>query len=192
VDQAKFWREQGTQTNKQGVSGAVAYNQGRYAVDILSLQPTGAGFNAKSAPVSSPSASGIDPLSVINFGTGSGDFAHYQKLGSGIKSAVEQMAQAFKAATGRKLSINSAYRSFDEQQAIYNAWQAAGGSASNPSAGGYYMPAKPSATAPHARGVAFDIPRADIASLNELGLLGKYNFTFPFPVNDPVHIQYNG
>ena len=189
VDQAKFWRTQATQTNKQGESGEIAYNQGRYAVDILSLQGN---TNANAAPVGSSSTSGIDPMSVINFGTGSGDFTHYQQLGSDIKTAVEKMAFAFKQKTGRKLSINSAYRSFDEQQNIYNSWLAAGGTKDKPNAGGYYMPAKPSATAPHARGIAFDISRADIATLNDLGLLGQYNFTFPFPVNDPVHIQFKG
>jgi predicted chitinase len=191
VDQARFWREQATQTNKQGVSGEVPYNQGRYAVDILSLQ--GAVMGPKSGnPSGGDSTSGIDPQSVINFGTGSGDYSHYQKLGSDIKTSVEKMAAAFKAATGRKLSINSAFRSFDEQQEIYNKWLAAGGTKSNPSAGGFYMPAKPSATAPHARGIAFDLSRADIADLDRLGLLGKYSFTFPFPVNDPVHIQFTG
>ena len=192
VDYAKSWRDQGTQANKQGVNGDVPYNQGRYAVDILSLQPTEAGTTPSTAPTGGDSASGIDPMTVITFGSGSGDFAHYQKLGSDIKTAVEKMAFEFKKATGRKLSINSAYRSVDEQQAIYNGWLAAGGSPTNKSAGGYYMPAKPSATAPHARGIAFDISRADIATLNDLGLLGNYGFTFPFPVNDPVHIQYKG
>ena len=193
ADKAKTWRNTGSQTNKQGISGDVPYNQGRYAVDILSLQATGADIVPKSAgPSAGTSASGINPMDVINFGTGSGDFAHYQKLGTDIKTAVEKMALEFKTKTGRKLSINSAYRSFDEQQNIYNSWLAAGGSPTNKSAGGYYMPAKPSATAPHARGVAFDMARADIETLTSLGLLGKYSFVFPFPVNDPVHIQYNG
>ena len=76
--------------------------------------------------------------------------------------------------------------------AIYNAWQAAGGTKENPRAGGYYMPSKPSATSPHPRRIAFDIAKPDIANLNRLGLLEKYNFSFPFPINDPVHIQFAG
>ena len=54
------------------------------------------------------------------------------------------------------------------------------------------MPSKPAPSSPHLRKVAFDVAKADINKLNQLGLLEKYNFGYPFPVNDPVHIQFVG
>ena len=103
---------------------------------------------------------------------------------------MENMAKEYKERTGRKITINSAYRSLDEQTAIYNAWLAAGGSKTNPKAGGYYMPSKPNPSSPHPQKIAFDIPKQDIATLVDLGLLEKHKFTFPFPEKDPVHIQF--
>ncbi len=191
-NQAKFWREQATQKNKLGEPGSQAYNQGRFAVDVLSLQATSAG-GASTAPADTAQtgeSSGIDPNSVLLFTTGSGDYAHYLELGTAIRTAMEQMAKEYKERTGRKITINSAYRSLDEQTAIYNAWLAAGGGPNKPKAGGYYMPSKPNPNSPHPQKIAFDIPKQDIAALKDLGLLEKYKFTFPFPEKDPVHIQF--
>lgn len=187
---AALWRKDNVGTDSEDATPIQSYNQGRYAIDILSVaQGTSAG--AAAAPAGD-SLSGIEPMSVLNFSSGSGDFAHYQGLGSEVKTAIEMMAKDYLSQTGKKLTINSSYRSIEEQTAIYAAWQAAGGSASNPRAGGYYMPSKPSTNSPHNRKVAFDMNPTDISALISLGLLSKYNFSYPFPANDPVHIQYNG
>lgn len=194
---AKFWRDQATQTNKQGVSGKVPYNQGRYAIDVLSVLADIA--NTSQAAQDQPTAgdntaSGIDPDSVINFTKGSGDKDHYNLLGVSIRTAFEKMADEFKTKTGRKITLNSAVRTFEEQTKIYNAYNAAPNTGSKtknvPGYGNISMPAKPSSNSPHVRGVAFDIAKADLQELIKLGLIDKYNFNFPFPVDDPVHIQF--
>jgi hypothetical protein len=190
--QAGAWRNQAVQTNNQGQPGYIGYNWGRYAIEVLVAQT----ISANQAPVSGPSASGIDPASVINFTNGSGDLAHYNMLGSSIKTSFEKMAKEFLSKTGRKITISSAIRTMAEQTALYNGWLAAGGSKSNrtvtvPGYGKVSMPAVPSSNSPHVKGIAIDIARADIQDAMRLGILGEYNFIFPFGASDPVHIQYN-
>ena len=195
TSQAKFWREQGTQANKQGVPGHVAYNQGRYAIDVLAVQAAEAANPV--SPTAVDTVSGVDPKDVISFSSGSGDMAHYAMLGTSIRTQFELMAKEFKEKTGRKINLSSAVRTLEEQTNIYNAYNAAptvaGSKTKNvPGYGNISMPAKPSENAPHIRGIALDISKADLAQLEALGLLGKYNFVYPFPVNDPVHIQFKG
>lgn len=185
IASAKTWRLQNTPP-----SGTTPYNWGRYAIDVLALP-------AAPVLVSEPSASGIGPTDVINFTNGSGDLTHYNLLGATMKTNMEKMAAEFKAKTGRKITLSSAVRTMAEQTAIYNGWLAAGGTSSNrtvnvPGYGHISMPAKPSSNSPHVRGVAFDIGRADVQALIQMGLLDKYSFNFPFPANDPVHIQNKG
>lgn len=216
TSEAKFWRQQGTQTDSQGTPGSVPYNQGRYAIDILAAQgvkavnpaapaavpaaPKPAATSSTPAVVDADSASGIDPASVINFAkTGSsGDRAHYDMLQPQVRSLMEKMADEFKQKKGRKITLTSAVRTLEEQTAIYQAWLRAGGKPGvkstvyAPGYGNLYMPAKPNPNAPHVRGVAFDLAKADIRDLISLGLLDKYKFKFPFPIADPVHIQYKG
>lgn len=189
VASAKEWKQFGTLANGLGVAGTVPYNQGRYAIDVLSEQAT-----AVANPVSPDveiGDSGITPSDVLVFTSGTGDYAHYMRLGAGIRSSMERMAQEYKLLTGEKITINSAYRSLEDQTRVYQAWLAAGGNrATKPFAGGYYMPAQPNANAPHSRGIAFDIPKATIMKLISTGLLAKYNFSYPLGDRDPVHIQY--
>jgi putative chitinase len=199
---AARWRTQGSQTNKQGTPAYVAYNQGRYAIDVLSIAEdevilSGTATVTESSTVGDQSPSGVDPASVINFTNGSGDLAHYNMLSVSIRSAFEQMADEFKQKTGRKIMLSSAVRTLEEQTKIYNGWLAAGGSATNrtvnvPGYGNISMPSKPNPNSPHVRGIAYDIGRLDLQQLVSFGLLDKYNFEFPFPVNDPVHIQFKG
>jgi hypothetical protein len=173
VRKALAWR-------KEGGAGAAAYNWGRYAIDVLAMQVV-----AAATPVvpASPSTSGIGPESVINFTANSGDKAHYEMLAGPMKAAFENMAKEFKAKTGRKVTLSSAKRTLEEQTALYNAWLA----------GNKHVlkPAKPSPNAPHIRGIAFDIARADLQYLLSTGLLDKYGFNFPLAY-DVVHIQYKG
>jgi len=192
---AAQWRKQNTGKDNAGVSPVNNYNQGRYAIDILSQAPAA----TSTAPVGSAgpgtdygTESGIDPTTVMTFTSGSGDFAHYKQMPADVRTAMELMAKDYFDQTGKKITINSSYRSMEEQTAIYNAWVAAGGTKENPKAGGFYMPSKPAPSSPHLRKVAFDVAKADINTLNQLGLLEKYNFGYPFPVNDPVHIQFVG
>ena len=189
---AAQWRKKNTGKNSAGATPVNSYNQGRYAIDVLSQAPAAVSTASVGSGVDYGTDSGVDPTTVLIFTTGSGDFAHYKQMPADVRTAMELMAKDYFAQTKTKITINSSYRSLDEQTAIYNAWVAAGGTKENPSAGGYYMPSKPSAASPHPRKIAFDLAKPDIANLSRLGLLEKYNFGYPFPVNDPVHIQFVG
>ena len=198
-DQARFWREQAnTITNKQKQTCDTPYNQGRYAIDVLAIQATTVTTSSTTSTVDTgPSGSGINPLDVIQFTNGSGDLAHYNQLPAALRATFEKMANEYKQLTGRKLLVSSSYRSVEEQAALYQRWQQYGGI--NPgqvvqdeNGNKIYMPSKPSASSPHAQRIAFDLSKSDIALLNSKGILAKYSFAFPFPVNDPVHIQSKG
>lgn len=189
VASAKEWKQFGTLANGLGVAGTVPYNQGRYAIDVLSEQATEAANPV--SPDVEIGDSGITPSDVLTFTNNTGSYASYMRMGPAIRNAMESMAQEYKLLTGEKITINSAYRSLEDQTRIYQAWLAAGGNkATKPAAGGYYMPAVPNANAPHVRGLAFDLPKATILKLISYGLLSKYNFSYPFPVADPVHIEF--
>ena len=199
-DQAKFWREQAnTITNKQKETCDTAYNQGRYAIDVLSIQTTGPTTTLSDAVVTlGPSGSGINPLDVIQFTSGSGDYDHYMQMPADLRAKFESLASEYKQLTGKKLMLSSSYRSVEEQTALYQRWVSLGGNIpGNPvvqdeTGSKIFMPSKPSASSPHARRLAFDLSKTDIAFLESKGLLAKYNFLFPFPINDPVHIQTRG
>lgn len=191
--QAKFWREQATQTNSAQQAGSIGYNWGRYAVTILAADPK----LATTAVASGPSASGTDPKSVIDFGSGSGDPAHYAMLSAPMRTAFEKMATEFLAKAKRRIKLSSAVRTMAEQAAIRAAWERAGGTPSNPTVnvpgyGHLSMPAVPSSNSPHIKGIALDISRADVQELLRLGIMGQYSFSYPYGAKDPVHIQFNG
>ncbi len=199
-DQARFWREQAnTITNKQKQTCDTPYNQGRYAIDVLSIQTTTPATTRSLEVVNTgPSGSGINPQDVIQFSSGSGDFEHYKEMPAELRAKFESMASEYKQLTGKKLMLSSSYRSYEEQAGLYNKWISLGGSLpGNPvvqdsSGTRIFMPSKPSTTNPHTRRLAFDLSKTDIAFLDSKGLLAKYNFSFPFPVADPVHIQTKG
>lgn len=196
IADAVKWRTTGIGADIFDAPATRPYNQGRYAIDVLDAQVTD---QAKAATADSiaTSTSGIDPNDVITFTSGSGDFAHYMKLGTSMRTSLEQMANEFKQLYKRKIVLSSSYRSIDEQQKIYDEWVAAGGKMpDNPtvvtkSYGRVSRPAKPNSAAPHNRGIALDTNASDIQILIKSGLLAKYGFTFPMPVNDKVHIQFN-
>ena len=183
-------KQSNTSTGGTGSSqGGTGSSQGGTGAAMTTTTPT------TPTPATEPSTSGLSVDDLINFTNGSGDRAHYDMLGPDIKTSMEKMAAEYKAKTGRKITLSSAVRTMEEQTKIYNGWLAAGGSSSNrtvnvPGYGRISMPARPSSNSPHVRGVAFDIGRSDIQTLISLGLLDKYAFNFPFPTNDPVHIQY--
>lgn len=80
------------------------------------------------------------------------------------------MAYEYNQRTGKKIRINSAYRSVAKQKALYDAWIARG------KTGGAV--AKPG-NSRHNSGVAIDIASANANELDSLGLLKKYNFHRP-------------
>jgi putative chitinase len=192
-DQAKFWREQGNNiTNEQKETPDSAYNQGRYAIDVLSISTAGTGAGGVVGSVV-PSTTGIDPNDVFNFTTRSGDGAHFDVATVDFKDRLLQAARDYKAATGKKITISSTVRTQDEQTAIYNGWIAAGGQLpGNPTVnvtpyGNISRPVQ--VVGNHGLGIAADISVADAIAMEQMGLLAKYGLYRFDPVGDPPHIQ---
>lgn len=127
-----------------------------------------------------------------------GGKASFGKLIPAFQTALKAMAFEYKQATGRPLVINSAFRSIQEQQALYDAWLAAGGNRStNPAVytqeyGTLFIPTNPKAgeTSSHSIGAAIDTNQAQ--DLERRGLLSKYNMIRPSPQRDPIHIAFKG
>lgn len=193
-DQAKFWRQQAeTIKDKQGNSCTVPYNQGRYAIDVLSIATTGTAAN--SSVDTGPDGTDINPDSIFNWTSPTGTRENFDQLDRTFRAAILKMGRDYKAKTGKKITIASAYRSPADQERIYNTWIAAGGHLPDRlTAGGITTPALPVSMGgklnAHGSGVAIDAGQqaAEINStlnLTEYGL--KWGGSFSKP--DPVHIQ---
>ncbi len=113
---------------------------------------------------------GVDSL--FNFGSGTGSQAHFNKLDPGFQQNLISMAQEYNQLTGRKLQVNSAYRSPEEQARI--------NSGGNPKAA--------PGMSKHNRGMAVDLNSNETAFLEQQGLLAKYGFKSGRSFNDPPHI----
>jgi len=101
--------------------------------------------------------------------------AKIEQLQEPVRRNLEAMAEEFKAMTGRPLTVNSAYRSREEQARLY-------------------MEKGPGLAAPpgrslHERGLAVDVSSIDARKLEELGLLQKYGFARTLP-HEPWHLTY--
>ena len=189
-DQAKFWREQGNNIkNKQDQTPDTAYNQGRYAIDVLSIAGSGGPALASGGALTS----GIDPDEVLTFTNRSGDRAHFDAATVDFRDRLLSAARDYKAATGKKLTISSTVRTQAEQDTIYNGWIAAGGQLpGNPTVnvspyGNISRPVKTIGN--HGLGIAADVGTAAAAEMNSMGILAKYGLYLFDPVGDPPHVQ---
>lgn len=113
----------------------------------------------------------VKPEDYIKFTGGTGDKAHFDQLEPGVRGQFMQMAMAYNQMTGKKLQVNSAFRSPEEQAAV--------NSGANPKAApGMSL---------HNIGRAVDINSDQRADLERLGLLSQYGFR-PL-AGDPPHIS---
>ena len=195
---AKQWRDKGdtaispNDIMDSSLTGTVMYNHGRYAIDVLAAGGAVASV-AQAVGLSGENTTGINPDDVFIFGGASGTRANFDQLNGTFKDAILKMAQDFKAKSGAKITLNSAYRSPADQDAIYQRWIAAGGGPNNPTAGGITTPALPQSLggkgSPHNSGVAIDSSQCPLISrtvdLPSYGL--RWGGTFS--KSDPVHIQ---
>ena len=123
----------------------------------------------------------------IDFQNGeTNDAAHYGKLEPTFGGTINKLADRYYQLTGKNLSVNSSYRSEEEQAKIYEAWVKAGGSKKNPKAGGYYMPARSGSA--HSSGRAIDIDASQLDFLEAKGILDELGLTRPHKQKDPVHV----
>lgn len=122
---------------------------------------------------------------LLKFTGNSGSKANFDQLQPAVKNAFMSMIAEY----GKSVTIESANRTYADQKRLYDAWEKAGGSASNPivnvpGMGRIRMPNKPG-TSPHENGRALDVDLNSYSGLSSL--LGKYGFK---TVNgDPGHIQ---
>lgn len=198
ADAAKQWRSGGdtavtpSDLMDSSLTGTVMFNQGRYAIDVLAAGGAATSVS-QTVGLSGENTTGINPDDVFTFTGTSGSRTNFDQLNGQFKDAILKMAQDFKSKTGSKITINSAYRSPADQDAIYQRWLAAGGGPNNPSAGGITTPALPLSLggkgSPHNSGVAIDSGQCPLISrtvdLSTYGL--RWGGTFSKP--DPVHIQ---
>lgn len=143
------------------------------------------GGTAPAAPALTPqppdgstdSSSKIKPESVIKFTSRSGSKEAFDGLDSGIKNAVLNAAEEYKANTGKIIQLNSAKRDPADQQRLYDDWVARGKTG---------MPVGKPGRSLHEKGQAVDIQNyndpAAVAAMNKQGLSQKVP-------NDPVHFQ---
>ena len=112
----------------------------------------------------------------IDFGSNSGDRAHFDQLNSNTKSAFIAMASDYYSMTKSKLKITSAARSYEEQKKLHEDFKA----------GRSRFPAAEPGKSLHEVGNALDLPEDQVSALIAKGLLSQYGFK-PL-AGDPVHI----
>jgi hypothetical protein len=98
-------------------------------------------------------------------------------LNGGLQSNLVNMSKEYYDKTGKKLQLNSAYRSPAEQEALFK---------SKPPG----MAAPPGASL-HNFGMAVDVSSSQAAELKNLGLLDKFGFVRPI-AKEPWHMQPAG
>lgn len=212
---ARNWRYTAAGQDANGSTGAVYFNRGRYAIDVLAngnqaTAPGGsnsAAFTAKIDGLSMTEAAkqaagmNLNPDDYFNFmrgGTGSGSRERFMQTQEAFRAAITGAAMEYKKATGRKLTVNSTIRTAEDQEKLYNAWREAGGkypreggpgTVNTPGFGQLSIPTKGGNTGQHGRGLAIDLQPAEVQKLIQLGLVDKYGLQFLGQV-DPPHLQY--
>jgi hypothetical protein len=126
--------------------------------------------------------SGATSSDALIFGSKSGSKGNFDALASGFKDKVMAAAQAFNAATGSKIKINSAKRDSEDQQRLWDESVKAGRPGISPTG----MPIGKPGRSKHERGLAVDIQNyndpAAVAAMNKQGL-------FQTVPKDPVHFE---
>jgi len=131
--------------------------------------------------------SGAKPGEVLSFGSGSGSEASFNQLDRDVQGRVIAAGEQYLKITGKKLIINSAMRSREKQDELYNETVAAG----RPGIGPTGMLVAKGGTSSHESGVAIDIQqgKGDRDAINSLNQQGLYQ---PFPEKDAVHFAPKG
>jgi hypothetical protein len=192
ADKAKKWRSTGEGRDELDVEAWVYFNHGRYAIDSLGTFSNNTNTTAAANSPATDNTTDINPSDVFTFTGGSGDRAHFDRLNPTCKAAFLKMARDFKAKTGVKVTVSSAQRSVEEQQALYERWKAAGGHlpSPNPVAGlNQPPPGNPNRPDSHNLGIALDCGSQATTIKNTVDL-ASYGLRWGGEFNDPVHIQW--
>ena len=210
---ARTWRYTAAGGDANGTSGAVYYNRGRYAIDVLAnggltAQGSASTLNTTTRidksgltpAAQEAAAANIDPNDVMIFSefqkgqnTGSGSYQKFMAMSDNFRVSILGAARDYKKATGEKLHCTSALRTQKDQTLLYNAWIEGGGNKkSKPRVGTIYgtlnIPAE--RVGNHGSGKAMDAPDRQVSKMRALGLFEKYGLEGVN--NDPPHMQQAG
>jgi uncharacterized protein YcbK (DUF882 family) len=131
----------------------------------------GSGGGAPPAAAAGGGPPSVNPADFVKFTSGTGDEAHFKQLDPSVQNNFMRMAQDYFNLTGKKLQVNSAFRSPEEQAAV------------NPGANPKAAPGM----SLHNVGRALDIQSDQRSYLEQAGLLSTYGFS---PLKgDPPHIS---
>jgi hypothetical protein len=154
---------------------------GRGSVNPASVVPVATSAPSTPAPImttGSTVGSGGGSMKVSDWVgktmTKSGGDVDVNGLQPGMQANMVNMSKEYYAKTGKKLQINSAFRSNAKQEELFRT-----------------MPkgmAAPPGSSLHNFGLAFDVNSAQANELHNLGLLQKFGFTRPIQ-KEPWHVQ---
>ena len=125
---------------------------------------------------------GKKPEELIEFTTASGSRQAFNDLQPDVQRALMGAASQYLEQTGKKLTLNSAHRTREKQQELYDAYVARGKTG---------MPVAPPGTSSHESGRAIDIEQGknDKVAIGALNNAGLFQTVMP---KDPVHFTPQG
>ena len=153
--------------------------------------PTGGAAPAAPAAGAAPTAPEAEPTSgpsakvpvekTLAFTGKSGSKSNFEGLDSAIKDRVTMAAEQYNAATGGKITVNSAKRETEDQQRLWDESIEAGRPGISPTG----MPMAKPGTSKHEKGLAIDIQNyKDPAAVTAMNKQGLFQTVMP---SDPVH-----
>jgi len=119
-----------------------------------------------------------DVSKFINFGGESGQQSNFDNLNPAVKSALLGAAQDYYSATGKKLTLNSGWRTFQKQTQLYNDYIS----------GRSRFPAARPGTSHHEAGTAVDIAQGIAGDSRAIDILNKHGL-FQTVKNDLPHFE---
>jgi hypothetical protein len=124
------------------------------------------------------------PKDIIRFGGRSGSEERFRMLNPQVQEQLITAAQEYYNQTGRKLQVNSAFRTVDDQKRLYDESVAAG----RPGRGPTGMPIAKPGTSKHSKGIVVDIQQGKDDPIAQQ-ILSQRGFSQNVP-GDPVHFEF--
>jgi hypothetical protein len=153
-------------------------NKQLYNSKIKYATPCGAN-SFESEKTSSMVKSTEEALAVLNFDNkGSGQREDFLALNRDVPNKVLVAGKEYNELTGLKLQINSARRTFEEQDSLRKNWES----------GKSKIYAAPAGTSNHEKGRAVDIQQGKDGDVAAITALNRQGLSQTVP-NDPVHFQ---
>lgn len=124
------------------------------------------------------------PKDIIRFGGRSGSEERFRMLNPQVQEQLITAAQEYYNQTGRKLQVNSAFRTVEDQKRLYDESVAAG----RPGRGPTGMPIAKPGTSKHSKGIVVDIQQGKDDPIAQQ-ILSQRGFSQNVP-GDPVHFEF--